>query len=406
MNRLKYLLFAVLLAVPLLAGVALAHAQSFQTGDEVTVPSGRTLESSLYASGSTIDIAGTVDGDVYCVGQNVVVSGTVDGDVLCGGQNVTISGTVTGDVRLAGQNVTIEGQVQGSASVAAQNLTLHSRGSVERDLSVAASAVVLNGAVGRDVAGFADTMTVDNTVGRNIQAQLDQLTLKSGARVGGNVTYTSANKVVENEGAQVVGEVTQKQPPASDTVWTGSLVAMAWLFGLYMLFALLLIALVLVLVAPGLFHRATSYSLQHIGKTLLVGLVANIVVPAVLFMLLFTVIGIPLALFGGLLWLVITLLAGPFAAYALGRLLLRRSTNAIWIMLLGSLVLLIVIMVPFIGWLISLLAFWFGLGTIILRLTTMERPKYNVAPELVTVEPSATSVPAPAKTRKKTLPKE
>jgi hypothetical protein len=94
----------------------------------------------------------------------------------------------------------------------------------------------------------------------------------------------------------------------------------------------------------------------------------------VLALLLATVIGIPLALLFGLIWLVIVLLSGVFAAYLLGELILRGRTNPIWTMLLGAAILILLSFVPFLDILVSLLSLWFGLGTILQqvpRLRTM-----------------------------------
>ncbi len=399
MTRLKALLISLLVALPLFGWVAVAHAQSFRSGSEITVSSGQVVNSSLYASGNTIDIAGVVNGDIYCAGQNVVVSGTVDGDVICAGQNVTVSGTVRGSVRLAGQTVTVSGRVTGSASLAGQTVTVPSKGSIGRDVGIMASTTTLSGEVGRDVAFAGEGLTVSGTVGRNVQARLDQLTLADGAQVGGNVAYTSANKVQQAASAQVAGTVVQTQPPVSSPVWAVSFIAGLWLFIIYLFFALLLVALVLVLVWPQVFHQATGYARRHMGKTFLVGLVASIVVPAVLLVLVFTVIGIPLALFAGLVWVLVTLLAWPFAGYLLGRLVLRRSTNAIVIMLTGTALLLVISLIPFVGPLVALVGFWFGLGTLILRLVHGERPYYRVAADtddmaVATSQPEPVAEPA------------
>src|SRR6185369_15950868 len=104
-----------LLGVALLAAVCaasfwgVASAQNFRTGNATTVGANETVNSTLWISGRSIDIAGTVNGDVFCGGQTVTVSGTVRGDLLCAAQTIVISGTVTGDVRSAAQTITLTG---------------------------------------------------------------------------------------------------------------------------------------------------------------------------------------------------------------------------------------------------------------------------------------------------------
>lgn len=379
MRRAKYLLIGLLFLLPVIGWLGVAHAQSFHSGDNVTVAADETVNDTLYATGKTIDIAGTVNGDVFCFGQDITVSATVHGDVICAGQSVSVTGKVSGDVRLAGQDVTLGGTVDGNASVAGQTFTESSHARVGRDISIGSQTATLNGPVGRDLAASARNVTVNNSVGRNVQANVRKLSLGSNASIGGSVDYTSNDGLARSKGAVVAGSITRSSPKAGH-VRPGAIVAVNFFMALFVFVAFLLIALLLVLFMPRTFHMAAETARGHLLRTFLVGFVASIVVPVVLVALLFTVVGIPLALFAGLVWLVMVLLSGSFAAYLLGRLLLQGSTNnAIWIMLLGGAVLLILYFVPFLGVITSLLALWFGLGTILQQFAHMPRPRYDMA---------------------------
>lgn len=381
MHRLKYLLVGLVMALPILVLAAVAQAQSFRSGDNVTVAQGETLNQTLFASGRTLDIAGTVNGDVFCAGQNITVSGTVNGDVICAGQSLSVTGRVNGSVRLAGQDVTVNGQVSGNTTVAGQSFTLDSKSKIGGDLSAVGSDITLNGPVGRDAAFGSGTVTVNSSVGRDIKAAVSTLTLGSKANVSGNINYTSSKDLIRNSGAVVGGSIIRNAPRQQEHVRPGSIVAFGWLAALYVFISFLLIALVLVLLLPRVFYVPAEYARHHMVKTFLVGLVSSIVVPVVLIGLMFTVIGIPLALFAGLVWLVLVLLSGPFAAFLLGRLILRSVTdNPIWTMLLGGAILLILYFIPFLGVLTTLLTLWFGLGTILLRTAHLPKPDYHIGP--------------------------
>ena len=368
----------ILLSLASIGGwLCTAHAQTFRSGDTVSTPSGGTVNSSLFVAGQSIDVGGTVRGDVFCAGQNVHLTATVLGDVLCMGQNVTISGRVSGDVRLAGQSVSLGSVVAGNATVAAQDFTEESGARIGGDLSINAHQVKLSGPVGRDAAIASGGVTIANSVGRNVQARVQELRLASGARVGGNISYTSPQPLVRASGAVVTGKITHYTPAAHH----GSLAAgLLWL--LYLFAALLLAALLLVLLLPWMFHAAAELARRRLWRTFLIGLVASIVVPVLLLTLAFTIIGLPLALLLGLVWLVIMIVSAPFAAYLLGRLLLRRATdNAIWTMLLGAALLIIVSFIPFLNVLVDLVAYWFGLGMVLQYVVHLPRPHYHMAQE-------------------------
>ncbi len=377
MHRFKLLLVGLPLAFLVVGWAVVAHAQSFKSGNTVTVRSGQTVDATLFAAGSTIDIAGNINGDVFCTGQNIHVSGRVSGDVVCAGQNVTVTGTVSGDVRLAGQSVSLGGTVRGNATIAAQSFELQSDATVTGDMSVGGQNTVLHGKIGRDLAAGSGTVTIIGAVGRNVQADVGQLNLDNDAKIGGNINYTSQNTLHKSSSATVQGNITKHQPAKSQK----HIGMLAWPLLIWLYLTGVVVSLVLVLLFPRLFEHVARGARGHMGMTFLAGLVASIVVPIILFGLMITVIGMPIALLFGLIWLVIVLLSGPFAAYLLGRLLLRRSSNAILIMLVGALILYVLYELPFIGVLFWLVGTWFGIGAILMQWHHMgSGPRYRVGP--------------------------
>ncbi|HSX31057.1 MAG TPA: hypothetical protein VLE99_04020 [Candidatus Saccharimonadales bacterium] len=377
MHRTGYIrLLAVGLALGVLSALGwagLAHAQVFRSGDNVTVSAGQTVDNSLFTAGRTIDIDGTVNGDVFCAGQNVTISGQVRGDVICAGQDITVSGTVDGDVRLAGQDVTISGQVAGNASVGAQTFLQQSKSLIARDVSLGGQDATLNGSVGRDVAAGSGALNLAGPVGRNVMANVEHLKLENSAKVTGDITYTSNNMLSRSPDAQVQGTVSRHRAE----VHGKHLPVLGWLLVLYTYVSCVLVALVLALLVPQVFERAAAVARGRPGITLLTGFVASIVVPVLLGVLAITAIGLPLALLGGLVWLLLVLLASPIAAYLLGRLIFRSGGHAVLIMLVGAAILFLLYLLPIIGFLFWLVGTWFGLGAMLLLTRGMGRPRYT-----------------------------
>lgn len=380
--KLKFIA-ALFVSIGLAVGVVwgVAHAQSFRTGNSTTVAEEETIDSSLWTAGRTVDIAGTVNGDIFCAGQNVTISGTVRGDVLCAAQTITISGTVNGDVRAAAQNLSITGRVDRSATVAAQSFTQSGRSRINGDISIAADHASLSGQVARDAALSAQNVDINGSIGRNVQAVVPDLSLGSRSVIGGNLHYTSAEDLKMAGGATVEGKTTKTTPKAGDgqKTWDNGF---GW-FGagtlLYFFVAGLVVALVLALFFPQAFHAVSGQAIASPGKTALVGLVAVIVVPALILLLMVTVIGIPLALLLLVAWVLIQALAGLAFAYYLGRLVWRRQHNPIVIVLIGSVILLILYLIPIVGFIAFLAAMFFGTGMILRELNSRRpAPRYKL----------------------------
>lgn len=373
--------FTVLLM--LISGTAFAGAQSFRSGNNVTTPSNKKINETLFAAGRTVNIDSEVFGDVFCAGQNITVSGAVHGDVVCAGQTVNVSGTVDGDVRLAGQNVTLGAKVAGNATITTQSFVLESTGKIGGDASIAGTDTTLNGEVGRDLAVGGSQVTVSSLVGRNVQASANNLTLSSSAKVNGNIALTSHNNIHKDSGAVVSGKITRTEPKEQPSKSKhGAIFGFGLAWFLYCFLAMLATAMVLVLLFPRLFQGVTDQAMPRPWMALLTGVAASILVPVLGVIIAITIIGIPLAMLLALVWLVICFLSGPAFAYYIGRLILRRSTHALLIMLVGAAVLLVLYFIPILGILAILAAFWIGTGMLVLELfNRTPSPAYNVANE-------------------------
>jgi len=385
MKRARYLGVIGLFLLPILMWVGVASAQSFRTGDNTMVTVDEVVDSSLYASGRTIDIAGEVKGDVFCAGQNVTVSGTVRGDVICAGQTLRISGKVEGDVRAAGQTVSIGGEVKGNVSAASQSFTLESKGKVGGDVAVGGDDAVLNGTVGRDVSLGSATVVVANTVGRNLKASTENLTLSERAVVGGDLTYTSKNDATVTGGARVKGTTHRYEPQQENRSDYGKVFGFGFGTALYVVLSLLLVALALALLFPHALHDVSGLAAAAPLKTFLVGLGASFGVPVIIVGLMVSVIGIPLGLLVLLSWLLVLFLAGPFFGYYLGRLIWRTQKHPVLIMLVGSLLVLVAYLVPILGAVTFMAAIWMGSGMLLRSLFhRTPKPSYNLAPAKTT----------------------
>lgn len=380
MNRLKIFAGLAFLMVTLsFAWMGVASAHSFHTGQNVTINQSEQIRHTVFASGRNINIDSEVFGDVFCAGQTVTVSGTVHGDVICAGQTVHINGIVTGDIRLAGQTVTVGATVSGNATIAGQSFTLESAGSIAGDVTVGSTDASFNGSVGRDIAAGSESLVISSTVGRDVGGSVDNLRLSSDARIDGNVNFISKNEAHKADGAVVAGKVTRNEPEKPSSSKRGTMFGFSLGWFLYWFVAMLLAAMAIVLLFPRMLQVVTDKAMPRPWKVLLIGLLANISLPFVVIFFAMTLIGIPLALLVGLLWLVVLLLSGPLFGYYLGRLIMRNSRQPLLIMLIGASVLAAAYFIPVLGFIAWLAAMWVGAGMLLLEVfRRTPRPSYNV----------------------------
>lgn len=303
-----------------------------------------------FYSGVVVDVAHDVSGDIYASGQTITISGDVTGDVIAAGQTITITGNVDGNVRLAGENVTIDGDISRSGTVFAATVNLTGNGSFGDDLVGAAGNIVIAGDIGRDVMVGVGDLTIDGSV-------------------GGDVTYTAEADALITDGAVsgTVERIAAEQLPSVEvTPWA---LFVAWFLGLlYALVAFSLITALMGLLFPRWLVRVTDRLVPTPWKALLVGFVASITVPLGLLVILVTVVGAPLAIAGLLVWGTLTLATFAVSAYYIGRLLFRGNQPPVVKALVGGVVLIIALHIPWLNIAVWAAMVFFGLGAQLLEI--------------------------------------
>jgi len=316
----------------------------------------------VYRSGNTVTIpAGqTIDDDLVVSGSDITIDGKVTGDVVAAGSNIRIAGPVSGDVIVAGSNVTVDGRVGGTLYGAASNLTLNAP--VARNLMAAGSTVHLNqgASIGRDASVSGNETTVDSRIGRDLRANAGTLTLGAGAIIGGSVIAQAGSHNIA-PGAKIVGEEQITRPARQRRFGTAG-----WFFWHFLTsLALLGAGLVFVAFAPRLTEDTETTMRARPGMSLLTGLVIFLLALPLFLVLLFTVIGIPLAFIWASLYLIAVYLSPIFLAILVGRLVWRRPGGSLFLALLIGIGLLFVVrLIPFLGGLVALIAMLYGLGAL------------------------------------------
>lgn len=377
-RKISIAVLAIVATLLLVAGIS--SAQTFKSDDNTQVAASETIDSAAYLFGDTVDVAGTINGDLYCAGQTVNISGTVKGDIFCAGQTINFSGTADGSLRLAGQTITISGQSTQSATLFAQTTNLADSAKISQDVNGGSSifTVANKASIGRDLTYAASSIVINGTIARDVKVSAENLTLGSGAKVGGDIAYTSVNTIDKATTASVGGVVTQSIPKEESGSSYTMNVAGSMLFLLYFFIAVMVLLVALVLLFPSLYKSSYARIGTSPWMSMLFGLIALMIVPIMLLLVALTVVGIPLAIVLGLVWLVILLLSGSFSAYYLGALVLKNQKNPVIIMLAGGTLLLILLCIPIVGFFVWILSTILGVGIILHEMMKRTpKPKYQ-----------------------------
>ncbi len=367
---------AVATALALPPGASAAETKHVQS---YSLNSGEVVKGDLFLSAARTRIDGTVEGDLVVFTQSLTVNGHVTGDVLACAQIARINGQVDGNVRGFINTMTLNGAVGKNVMAFAQTLELDPQGQVGGSLTAFVANSSLEGRVGRDLMLFTGRGQLNGFVGGNARLKGDrELTIGPNAEIRGKATFSGPSAPEVSPSAKLASPLEIKiVKRGRDYTRPRFYLGLALLWGVAFLFGVLI-----ALLMPG-FFAAVVRSSHRYGVSLGVGaitLCAGVILAVIAVLLLFIGLG------GGM---VVLLLFAPalysaqvFVGTWLGEKLLGPSTGTgkvLGRLALGLLVIRVVWLVPYLGWIIWLAVHLWGVGALTLTLYKTARPQVATA---------------------------
>lgn len=369
-------LVAITVASTLASLVATPSAAFDLRWDQQTieVADDEIVEDTLLASGETIDIDGTVRGDLVAFGDRLTIRGKVEGNVFAAGREVVVTGVVDGSLHMACERCTLEGEVTRGLYSGAERITLTESARVGRDITLFGEGVRIDGDGGRDLFAGGEWIEIRGEIGRSARTHSRRLTVFDEARIGQDLTIEigQGGEADVASGAQIGGEVSESEFE-HEMHERGS----PWLEGGFYLRAFVfivsafLVGLVLHALVPGIFSGQLVTSGEFV-RCLGFGFVALIVTPIALVLCAITVVGIPIAILGGFVYLTLLFVSAVVVAALVGSSITGADPESSYgfgsALLLGLVVVVAVMNLPFVGGLLRLLIGLVGMGLVITTL--------------------------------------
>ena len=381
----------LLLFLPILLGWGLlAQATDTRFGERVRVT--QTVSGDLYIGAGNIEVGAPIRGDLVAAGGQLEIADSIAADLMLFGGDISLSGFVGDDARLAGGKLVLRGRILGDLFIGGGEVRLAPEAVVEGNVFIAGGQVTLEGTVQGNLKLAGGLLTVRGTIngaseltGGELEldgtfrqpAQLAGTTIRldDGAQFFGDVRYYAEDPVDFSTAMQGGATATYDESLAElvDTGnWRGALRAGAIGWLLYRVLAAALIILLLVWLFPRFWERVGLAVEEAPTRALGQGVLYFLGVPLLILLSLIVVIGIPVGLFLlGLYLFSITIshaivaLAGTYWLQERGE---RHWTTAQTVLVaIGLFVALKVISwVPFLGWIVSLLAVILAFGAVVL----------------------------------------
>jgi hypothetical protein len=308
------ILLLLLIALPLPALALVTHSGG-------TVAINQATDDDVFVTGGTISIDAPV-GSLIAAGGQITVNAPVRGDIIAAGGQITVNSDVGGKIVAAGGSVIVNGKVGTNAVIAAGTVNLGSSSSIGRDAMISGGNVNNAGNVAGKLSVRANTFDNRGTAG-TLEVELQN---------------------------------------------RGPMATLVSVFGLLFTIGLFILGLVLIWFAPGRYHvveneLASAWIVKGVAG--FVGLIAGFLV---ILLLAITLVGLPIAIGLGLLYLGGLLVSTLFVSSVLGRkvaLLLKYPASDYVAFLIGFVILALLFRIPIIGFAIQVMAVSLGFGALL-----------------------------------------
>lgn len=221
---------------------------------------------------------------------------------------------------------------------------------------------------------IAGNASINEGISSDLFAGVSKLSLFDKAKIKGNLTYWSDENAYISKGASIEGKIIKQNPPQvqPNKIGLGISNFFKTIFKIVQILDLaitLLVGILLIRFLPVFSKKASDTILEHPKLSALIGFLVLFLTPILSIMLAVTLVGIPIAFFIFMLFLLYILLGKIFISYTIGRKIAHYTNQNLqetWSFIIGVITLSILAFIPIIGGIISLIALVLGIGGVIL----------------------------------------
>jgi hypothetical protein len=354
-------------------GLALAGCSIERGNDSIT----KRLGADHVGVGGEVNLTDAVAGDTFLAGGRVSTAAEVKGDLVAAGGEVSIGGGVGDDLYAAGGQLQVDAIVAGNARVAGGDVTIGPATVVAGALSATGGRLRFEGNTHQYLQASGGSVFIDGVVQGDAEVDAEEITIGPNTRITGKLVARSPRQPVVPEGAQIAGGVEYHQAEVGHVIGADGSTDVAsvkhgigsflWMLGVFAAGALFMLAF------PAYSARAAKWIGQEPLRSLGLGFVILVSLPVLVVLLLFTIVGIPLALIVFMLYVLLLFLGWVTAAMFVGQKLLgfvrsdapETTGRRLLALLAAVLALWLVGFVPILGFWVRFAALLLGIGALV-----------------------------------------
>lgn len=344
------------------------QAIEFVQRDQFISSEAETLRDEMWISAQNITISGETLDDLFAAGTTLDLRGNFKSDVWAGGTQIIAAGRFNDHVRLVAKMVQISGMLNGSLMAFGTTVKIEPSATLAKNMLCFGENVITEGAIGGNAKIVAQQATIGGKITGDVTIVAQSIVILPGTEIGGNLNYTAPNELVLSPSITLNGKLNRTFEPVQPVQFFKQNLTAHFFFAFAALFT--------GMVFGPLFPRYTAHTVHLLstarGACLLIGFAALFLIPILAFLLLFTLIGLPLCLLTILFYVILLYLSKIVVGLWLGTLILRRKEiskrNLVGTLAAGLLVIYTLTAITAVSAVVSIVITIYGLGALLLAL--------------------------------------
>ena len=359
-------------------------------------------EDDVFLSAFNAKFESKVVGDLFAFCYTIVQSDSVVGNFMAFAYKITNFGPVTGSYRGFGREVSCNSDIGRNLLLFGQAIDVGTQAHIKRNADLKGENVLFVGIVDGTLSINARQAVISGSIGGDLNFDGDSLIINPNTTIAGNINYTSPNRINIGQGAVINGQVewkkeTKEKPEQEEkSVWH-SLTRLLSLRGyaIYTIVLWILIFIASIIPIPGLLVSIILWFVLLVSGNILIaiyksramaseavlndkffpsmglGFMIFIIAPIVTFVLFMTVLASPLALMLFMVFGMAIFAGGIYSGLFIGRKICRMmgssgaNTPGFLCFTIGTTLMMIVSLIPVLGYLVVFLLLLAGLGAVV-----------------------------------------
>ncbi len=343
-------------------------ASEFRAKDNLTVNSNEVVRDDLYMFGNDVEVRGDVEGDFVAFAYIFSSYGEIMGSANVFAYSIDMTGHVGGTVRTFAYNTRVNCPIEGNFVGMSGELRVGDKAVISRDLDFVAERLTFDGIVRGNLKGEGDDIKIAGTVFGDVDISAKKLVIVAPAVIKGDLHYTSLNEAIIEDGVVIEGKTDWKKQKVKENITERNYLG-PFVFGLdlFLFIMAFVTGLLLVLLFKDHAVEASNQVYRKFWHTVAIGFLTFIILTGGALVAAVLIIGIPISIMMIMTGLILFYIGKVYTAVPLGKwviesLFKNAHPGIVWQLLLGLFILTLLFQIPFLGYIIYVLAFIIGAG--------------------------------------------